>query len=372
MSKPSPQASRRRFLTTSSAIAAGYALGGFYTGRATAAQQKRQVGVALVGLGNLATNQLAPALQKTQHMKLVGIVSGTPEKRQRWSQQYDIPEDSIYTYETYDRIADNDKIDCIYVVLPNGMHAEYTIRAAEAGKHVFCEKPMANSSAECRQMIAACEQADRLLGIGYRCQFEPHHQECIRLAREQEFGPLKAIRAGFGFKIGDPNQWRLDGKLAGGGALMDVGIYALQACRYLTGSEPDSITAVETKTDPEKFAEVDETIAWTMKMPGDICCDCSTTYAFNGINQFRAYGPEGNFGLDPAYSYTGITGTTSRGPIAFDPIDQFAAEMDHFAQCILDGTPCRVPGEEGLRDLLAIEAIYEAVRSGSAVTPQRV
>jgi predicted dehydrogenase len=157
---------------------------------------------------------------------------------------------------------------------------------------------------------------------------------------------------------------RLKSDLAGGGALMDVGIYALQACRFLTGEEPVAISAQETKTDPQKFAEVDETITWTMTMPSGVNCYCSTSYAFNGINRFNAYGDKGFFGLDPAYSYNGIKGTSSDGPIDQPEIDQFAAEMDAFAECILDDKPSSVPGEEGLRDLLAIEAIYNSIKTG--------
>jgi flagellin-like protein len=294
---------------------------------------------ALVGLGNLSTHQLGPALQKTRHCRLAGIVTGTPEKEKIWAEKYGIPERNIYNYENYDQIRDNPEIDVIYVVLPNGMHAEYTIRAAQAGKHVLCEKPMANSARECREMTDACKQADRKLAIGYRCQFEPHNMECIRLARENAFGEMKIIEAGFGFRIGSPEQphvkWRLNKEMAGGGALMDVGIYALQACRYLTGEEPATISAQETKTNPEKFSEVDESIAWTMKFPGGVIAYCSTTYIVSGINRYTAYADNGWFGLDPAYSYGGIHGQTSEGEIDFPQIDQFAAEMDAYIE---DGT----------------------------------
>ena len=247
------------------------------------------------------------------------------------------------------------------------MHKDYTIRAAKAGKHVLCEKPMANSAADCEAMIAACQEANRKLAIGYRCQFEPHHQEIMRLSREKAFGDMRMIEAGFGFKIGDPNQWRLKADLAGGGALMDVGIYALQACRYLAGEEPSIISAIETKTDPVKFAEVDETIVWTMTFPSGVIANCSTTYNFNGINRCKAVCSGGWFGLDPAYGYGGITGATSKGELKFESGDQFAAEMDDFAKCILENKVSRVSGEEGLKDLIAVEAIYKSIRTGTPV-----
>lgn len=355
---------RRRFLSTATTISAASTLG-MHT--SLGADAKSTVNFALVGLGSLSTHQLAPALQRTKHAKLVGIVTGTPEKEKIWAEKYGIEKQNIYNYENYDKIRENEAIDVIYIVLPNGMHAEYTVRAAEAGKHVLCEKPMANTSDECREMIAACEKNNRKLAIGYRCQFEPHHQRCIELARSKRFGDLKLVEAGFGFKIGDPNQWRLKSKLAGGGAMMDVGVYALQACRYITGEEPKSIMAQETKTDPKKFAQVDETVTWNMVMPSGVNCVCSTSYAFSGINKYRAYADKGWFGLDPAFSYNGLRGQTSDGPIDAPEIDQFAAEIDAFAQCILDDRESTVSGEEGLRDLVAVEAIYESIRGGRRV-----
>ena len=242
--------------------------------KSSAPYSGRKLNVALVGLGSLSANQIAPGLLKTKYCRLAGIVTGTPAKAEAWKAKYNIPQRNIYNYETFDRIADNPDIDVIYIVLPNSMHAEYTVRGARAGKHVFCEKPMAVSSAECRKMITACQKAGKKLGIAYRCQFEPHHLEAIRLAREKTFGTMRSIQAGFGFKIGDPTQWRLKKALAGGGALMDVGIYALQACRLLTGEEPNLVSAVETKTDRVKFKEVDETLSWQMTFPSGVVASC--------------------------------------------------------------------------------------------------
>ena len=352
---------RRQFIKTS-AIATTLAATGYHS---SSANDHHTQNFALVGLGSLSTNQLAPALQKTKHAKLKGIVTGTPAKEEKWAKQYGIERRNIYNYENFDRLIDNDQIDVIYIVLPNGMHHEYTIRAAEAGKHVLCEKPMAVNSKECREMIAACDQHDGKLAIGYRCQFEPNNRHCIDLVQNKTFGSLNQIEAGFGFRIGDPNQWRLKMDLAGGGALMDVGIYALQACRYLTGQEPVSVMAQEVKTDPQKFAEVDETITWTMKMPNGVSCLCSTTYAYNGVRHFKAYCENGWFGLDPAFGYGGIRGESSNGKIHEPEIDQFAAEMDGFCDVISNQANNRVPGEEGLRDLLAIEAIYKSIETGS-------
>lgn len=331
---------------------------------ARAAEPVKKLGFALVGLGNLSTNQIAPALQKTKYCRLAGIVSGTAEKRGKWAAKYSIPERSIYTYETFDKIKDNPDIDVVYVVLPNAMHGEYTVRAAQAGKHVFCEKPMEISVERCQQMVDACKKNDRLLAIAYRCQFVPHHLEMMRISREKQFGALKLIEASFGFKIGDPNQWRLKHALAGGGALMDVGIYALQGARYIAGQEPVEIAAFETKSDPQKFKEVDESIQWNMKFPNGVLANCGTTYNSNGLNRLFAGYENGWAELDPAYSYGGLKGRTSRGEMDLPQLDHFAAEMDDFAQCVLEKKRSKVSGEEGLQDVKIMTAIYESIRQG--------
>ena len=326
----------------------------------------KKLGWALVGLGSLSTMQIAPALLKSKHSQLAAVVTGTPEKGVKWREKYGLAEDKIYSYETFDKIIDDPSIDVVYIVLPNSMHHEFTLRAAKAGKHVFCEKPMASSAKECREMIAACKAANRQLGIGYRCQFELHHREAMRFAREQVFGPLLHVDAGFGFAIDDPTQWRLRKNLAGGGALMDVGIYALQACRYLAGEEPVEVTALETKTDPIKFAEVDETINWIMKFASGISANCMTTYQFGGREDFTAYAAKGRFGMKPCFGYSHHTGWTSDPKItlAFPQTDHFVSEMDAFSLAIIEGKPFEPSGTEGLRDLLVIEAIYGAIASG--------
>jgi predicted dehydrogenase len=327
----------------------------------------KKLGFALVGLGSLSTHQIAPALQKTKFCRLAGVVTGTPSKAAEWKVKYGIPEKNIYNYQNFDKIAENPDIDVVYVVLPNAMHGEFTIRAAKAGKHVLCEKPMEVSVEKCQEMIDACRKAKRQLAVGYRCHFIPFHQELMRFSREKTFGAIKMIEAGFGFKIGDPTQWRLRKSLAGGGALMDVGIYALQAARYVAGEEPIELCAVETKTDREKFREVDETILWWMRFPGGIVANCETSYNCNGFDNVRASAEEGWFRLDPAYIYNGVKGETSKGPMNFPQTDHFADEMDDFAECILNNKPTRVPGEEGLRDVRIMMAIYESIATGRPV-----
>jgi glucose-fructose oxidoreductase len=332
----------------------------------------KQIGFALVGLGNLAINQLMPAFARSQRAKLVGLVSGRPEKAKQLAQVYGVDVRNIYSYDTYDRLADNPAIDVVYVVLPNSMHPEYTIRALKAGKHVLCEKPMANTPADCEQMIAAAKAANRKLMIGYRVRYEPHNQALIAYARETgEAGPTRVILADAGFNIGDPKQWRLRKQMAGGGSLMDIGIYALNAARYLSGEEPVSVNAMmhSTPNDP-RFVEVEENITFQLRFPSGILANCTSSYG-GGFNRFRVTKPRGSAELDPASSYTGLRMRVFRGGAIEERIlpqrDHFALEMDHFAACIVNNTEPLTPGEEGLKDLRVMMAIYEAARNGGTI-----
>ena len=360
---------RREFLKTSTLAAASLPLiGAVNLGAQTAAPAKK-LGFALAGLGSLSTHQIAPALLKTNFCKLTGIITGTPAKAATWKAKYNIPDQNIYNYDTMEKMADNSDIDVVYVVTPNGLHAAHTIKAAKAGKHVLCEKPMEVSPEKCQQMIDACRAADRLLAVGYRLHFDPNHLECVRLAREKVFGNVNLIQAEYGFRIGDPTQWRLNRALSGGGPLMDVGIYALQAARYLSGEEPVSVSATATTSDPVKFKDIEESIAWQLTFPGGAIASCDTTYNFNGLDRFRAFADRGWFELAPCFGYGGIQGRRSDGKwTPFPPIDHFAAEMDDFAQCILNRQPTKVPGEEGLRDLKIMMAIYESARTGKSIS----
>lgn len=335
-------------------------------------REGKRLGFALVGLGSLSGNQIAPALfEKTKLCRLTGLVSGHPDKAREWAKKYGVPEKNIYTYETFDQVRDNPDIDVVYVVLPNSMHAEYTIRAARAGKHVLCEKPMAVSVKECDAMIAACAAAGRQLAIGYRLHFEPNNLEMARLAREKVFGAVKVIEASAGFHIGDPAQWRLNKALSGGGSLLDIGIYALQAARYIAGEEPTSVSAQTFITDPVKFKPgVDESVLFRLQFPGGIAANCSSSYA-TGLNRFWAGAEGGWFEVNPALNYTGIKGRKSgpQGPQDFGlaPVDHFAAEMDAFSDCILNNRPTTVPGEEGRRDQRIMAAIYESAETGRTI-----
>ena len=331
-------------------------------------QQKGKLGIALVGLGGYASGQLAPALQQTNHCYLAGIVTGTPSKVPQWRERYNIPEKNVYSYENFDSIKDNPDIDIVYVVLPNSMHAEFTIRAANAGKHVICEKPMALTVEDCDKMIAACKKANRLLSIGYRLHFEPYNLEMQRLGQQKIYGNLKKLSAGFGFPIGDPGQWRLNREMSGGGPLQDVGIYCIQALCYTSGMKPVAVRAKEgPKTDLQKFREVEQSLTWEFEMPGGLICAGNTTYA-DSINYLDAEAEKGKFGLSSAYFYSGQRGYTPEGPMNFPRVNQQARQMDDFALCIKEGRQTKVPGEMGRRDVRIIQAIYKAMNTGDTIT----
>ncbi len=322
----------------------------------------KKLGIALVGLGNYAARQLAPSLQETSRCYLSGIVTGTPEKAEKWKSQYNIPDQNIYNYENFDSIAENKSIDVVYVVLPNSMHHEFVLRAAKAGKHVFCEKPMGISVKECEEMIEACKKAGVRLFVGYRLHSEPHHKAAMKFRTKDE-AAIKYVHSEFAFKIGDPNQWRLKKSLAGGGAMMDLGIYAVQAARYSIGEEPIYVTAQEYKTDSKKFSEVDETILWQMEFPGGAVSNSFTSYS-SLANRFFISTETGWMELRPAFNYRGIKGRTDEGEMNLPEINQQAAQMDDFSKCIIDNLNSDASGEEGLKDLKVIEAIYRSIKTG--------
>jgi predicted dehydrogenase len=359
------ESARRRFIAQTAALAAIPFMSTVGRGQ----EPGRKLGVALCGLGSLSEKQIAPALLKTRNCRLAGIVTGTPKKAAEWQQKYNLPAGSVYNYDNMHTMAKNKDIDIVYVVTPNALHLRDSLAAAAAGKHVFCEKPLEINTERAQQIVDACKKAGVQLGVGYRLQFEANNLECVRLAREKVLGDVKVIDANFGFAIGDPTQWRLKRELAGGGALMDVGIYCLQTTRMLTGEDPIWISAAETKTDAVKFKEVDETISWTMKFPSGVISNSVSTYAANGLAGFRAATTRGWFGLDPAYYYNGNRGRRSDGPEINIPVaDQFATELDEFADSIINKKQTKVSGEMGVSDVKYLMAVYESIKKGRPVT----
>ena len=352
-----------RFLSLGTAAVAG----GLHRpdpARAWAGAPDRQLGVALLGLGRYSTGELGPALRETRACRLAGVVTGSPEKAAQWARDYGLPPQGLYNYENFDRIAENRDIDIVYVVTPPALHREFTLRAAKAGKHVITEKPMATSVADCDAMIAACRQAKVALSMGYRLHFDPYHQELMRLARGKDFGRFTRMTGDRGFVM-KARAWRVDKKLAGGGPMMDLGIYIIQGACMAAGAAPVAVTASEEpKTRPELFDEVEERMRFTLEFPKGAVCEAVTSFNHQA-DRFRAEAPRGFFELtEHAFTYRGLKGATSRGPLAYPPLNQQAAQMDDFARCVRSGRKTRVPGEMGRRDIQIIAAIYEAARTG--------
>ena len=356
-------------------IGAGVAVSAAGAGRAQAGGG-RKLGYAIVGLGSYATRQIMPRFAECEHSRLVALVSGTPAKLTRYAAEYDIPAANCYSYADFDRIRDNPAIDIVYVVLPNSMHAEYSIRAARAGKHVMCEKPMAVSVAECQAMIAASRAAGRKLMIGYRSRFEPYNKLAIELAHTAQVGPPRIITAEHGFNA-QPDQWRLDRKMSGGGSLMDIGIYSLNAARYLAGEEPIAVSAIEStdRSDP-RFKTVEDRIDFMLKFPSGIIANCVSSYS-SAHNGYRVIGTQGYIDMEPATPYEGQRmmirkdGRTEARVLPATPKSQFAGQLDHLSECVLADRQPIVAGEEGLADMRVIGAIYRSAREGRTIRLDR-
>ncbi len=327
--------------------------------------KKESLGVALVGLGTYSTYELAPSLTQAQYCHLAGIVTGTPEKAKVWKDKYNIPNENIYDYENFDTIISNDAIDVVYVVLPNSMHADFCIRAAKAGKHVICEKPMAVSVAECDAIIAACDTAGVKLSVGYRLHSEPYTQEVKRMVSEKTFGDVRYVSADAGYlSTSHPEQWRLDKSLSGGGALMNMGVYAIQSVIYGSGQNPITVSAQEFSTRPQYFKDTDETITAQFEFPNGAIGNIMTSHNAN-VNRLYTSCDKGWFELNPANNYGPLSGRTSSGEsIQFPHERQQKLQMDDFAKHILNDSPNVAPGEMGKRDMIIVEAIYKSIAEG--------
>jgi predicted dehydrogenase len=325
--------------------------------------------VAIMGLGSYGT-RVAERMKACTKAKLVGVISGTPSKVKDWQAKYNIPEKNCYNYENFDAVKNNPDIDAIYVITPNGLHKDQVIRVAKAGKHAICEKPMAINAKEGQEMVDACKKANVHLLVGYRMRFEANTLEVIRMRMEGEFGKILFFQGLSGFRIGDPTQWRLNKKLAGGGAMMDIGIYSINGSRYMVGEDPIWVTAEETKTNHEKFKEgVDETIQFQLGFPSGAVASCLSTYNMNNLDRFFLNGEKGFAELWPATGYAPIKGRTMKGELTKPHIEHQTVQMDEMADIILAGKKPIMPvdGVEGVKDLKIIDAIYLAVKTGKKV-----
>ncbi|GAA4381556.1 Gfo/Idh/MocA family oxidoreductase [Hymenobacter koreensis] len=376
--------SRRQFLRQAGLSAAVAALAGPGAVAAVASpltntmqnDDKKKLGWAVVGLGKFATEQIMPNFKDCKHSKLVALVSGTPDKAKKLAKEYGIDEKSVYDYQNFDSIKDNPAVDIVYIILPNSMHAEYTIRAAQAGKHVLCEKPMATSEEDCKKMIDACNKAGKKLMIAYRAQYEPYNLDAIARIKKGELGKIKFITADHGRHVKPTEDkadvWRVQKKLAGGGSLMDIGIYSLNAARYLTGEEPVEVTA-QIYSDPNdpRFKEVEDNVAFTLRFPSGALACCTSSYSYQSVKRGRIFGEKAWLDLDPISDYYEHNMKIGKEDGEMEPKiqegNQFAAEMDHMSESVMQNKTPRTPGEEGLRDVRYMMAIYEAAKKGKSV-----
>ncbi|MFC7052088.1 Gfo/Idh/MocA family protein [Hansschlegelia quercus] len=337
----------------------------------------KRVGFAIVGLGRLALEEILPAFGEAKKARPVALVSGSPDKARVVGEQYGIKPEALYDYASFDRIADNPEIEAVYIVLPNAMHREFVERAAKAGKHVLCEKPMATSSVDARAMTKACADAKVQLMIAYRCQYEPNNRAVQKLVRDGAMGAVKIVEATNTQVMGTGDQWRFRKELAGGGALPDIGLYCLNAARFLTGEEPTEVFArIRNPKDDPRYREVEETIAFTLVFPSGVIANCSSSYGAHENKDLRVHLEKGTIDLERAFAYEGQELKLSRRDGTAESIEtkrlgqknQFALELDHMAECLREGRRPRTPGEEGVQDHVIMEALYESTRSGAPVT----
>ncbi len=351
---------RRKFILRTAAGIAGLAISNTAFPNIILPKKKENLGVALVGLGYYSTDLLAPALKLTKHCHMAGVVSGSPSKSEKWKFAHNLIERNIYNYVNFESIADNPDIDIVYIVLPPSMHAEYAIKAANAGKHVWCEKPMAVTEAECKSMIDACAKNKVKLSIGYRMQHEPNTKQIIQFRKDLTYGKVMKVEAAAGYFDPRTDHWKQKKNL-GGGCMLDMGVYPLNAVRYSTGLEPIAVSAVASTTRPEIYKEVEETMKFDLEFPGGVTASCETSFG-KGMNDLMVTCSKGWYKLSPFQAYSGVNGVTSNGTKLNATIaNEQATQMDDDALAIINDSQLIVPGEEGLKDIRVVEAIYRSV-----------
>lgn len=319
-------------------------------------------GFAVVGLGHIAKPFLEE-LQGSTTCRVAALVSGDRAKAAAMAKKYGV--DATYSYADFDRIANNKAVDAVYLALPVSLHRDYTERAAAAGKHVLCEKPMAATSADAEAMIAACRAAEVRLGIAYRCPHTETHKRLRELVQTGVFGPLASLRieSGFGFEL-KPG-WRDEGKLAGGGSLWDVGIYPLNAARFLLGEEP---VAVEDAAATCDVNGMEREVRWTSVFPSGARAVCSSSYMRDIADTLRVSGELGSVVMDPAYGWQkpyethGMLNGSDIQERQQKGAAEFRLEAEEMAAAVREERDTICPGEDGLADLRVMEAVYRAAR----------
>ena len=338
----------------------------------------KKIGWAIVGLGQLALEEIMPAFAGCKLAEPVALVSGHRDKAIEVAKAYGIPEDAIYNYDSFDRLAEDKRIDVIYIVLPNSMHAEFTIRALKAGKHVLCEKPMAVTIEEAESMDEAAKKSGKKLGIAYRLHYEPMNRQVMEWCRSKHFGRIKAFTSNNCQNVEAPNI-RLSAKL-GGGPVGDVGVYSINAARYVLNEEPTEVSAFasQPKDDP-RFREVPESVTFVMKYPSGAVASCLCSFGTAESRQYRVHCEKGSIDMDPAFSYRGLKLRTlskdedqEKSPtkvtdFMIDAVNHFTQEMDGFSRAVLDDAEVLTPAGLGIADMKIVTAIARSIETGGPV-----
>jgi predicted dehydrogenase len=333
---------------------------------------QKKVGFAVVGLGNIAQIAVLPGFTACKKAKLVAVVSRDRKKAVRTARRFNAS--SAYTNDEYAACLANPEVSAVYIATPSGEHAEYTVRAAEAGKHVLCEKPLAASVEQSARMVEACRRSGVLLMTAYRKYYEPSTLYLKRLVQNNDLGRIDLIHTVFSelYNPGVSPAWLLDPKLAGGGPLTDLGVYCVNTGRWLAGEDPVEVRAQAWTHDRRRFREVEEGISFQMQFPGGLVLQGSSTYGAAMTSFVYLQGTKGWVMLNPAYQCEDerrLSGKIAGRPIArkFKVLDEFALEIDAFASAIQQQGTIEPDGIQGHRDMIILGAIYEAARTQRAV-----
>jgi predicted dehydrogenase len=329
----------------------------------------RKIRYAVVGLGHLAQVAVLPAFSHSQNAEISALVTGDKRKAEVLARRYRVKD--VYGYNQYEECLANN-IDAVYIALPNHQHCEFTVRAAKAGVHVLCEKPMATSVAECRTMIAAMRKAGRKLMIAYRLHFEKGNLESIAIGQSGKLGKLRFFSSDFGQQILGSNVRLTEPSRKGGGPVFDMGVYCINSARYLFRAEPTEVSAMGASTGAARFRRAEEMTAVTMRFPEERLATFTASFGCADIGRYTLVGTKGVLTADPGYEYAeGLGFQTRVGEKSekrqYAKRDQFAAEISYFSDCILKNREPEPSGQEGLADIRVIEGIYKAVKSGRVV-----
>jgi predicted dehydrogenase len=337
----------------------------------------KRIGYAVVGLGHIAEVAVLPAFRHSKKAKLVALVSGDERKAKRLARKFGASD--YYSYDEYVLCLNHPEVNAVFIATTNGTHAEYAIRAAQSGKHVLCEKPMANSVEECQQMIDACRARDVRLMIAYRKYFEPASVTLKKLVTSGKLGRLKMLHSAFTINLppGKPGspRWHFDKKQAGGGSLVDVGIYCVNTGRWLVGKDPIEASGYVWTHNPAGFSQVDEHVAFLLKFPDGIVLQGSSSFGAAQSSFLHVHGEKGWAALGPAYEFAKerrlfgeIVGRSFEKK--FKAMDEFVLELDAFAEAIRRRRDPEPDGLEGLKDVAIMQAIYRSARENRPVPIQ--